>query len=82
MRLWKRIAEVLARKPLAFTATDDVFSFLPAKPGDGTSTVALNVSHAIARKSQTRTLIANFDLNLGMVSFLLKISNGNRCSTP
>ncbi len=72
----ERIGEVLERKPLAFTSTDEVFSFLPAKPGDGTSTVALNVSSAIARQSTGRTLIADFDLNLGMVSFLLKITNG------
>jgi pilus assembly protein CpaE len=71
-----RIAEVLERKPLAFRSTDAVFSFLPAKPGDGASTVALNVTSAIARRSHGKTLLADFDLNLGMVSFLLKITNG------
>ncbi len=71
-----RIAEVLQRKPLAFVSTDEVFSFLPAKPGDGTSTIALNASAAIARRSTGRTLLGDFDLNLGMVSFLLKITNG------
>jgi len=71
-----RITEVLERKPLAFRSTDAVFSFLPAKPGDGASTVALNVTSAIARRSQGKTLLADFDLNLGMVSFLLKITNG------
>ena len=71
-----RIAEVLERKPLAFKSTDAVFSFLPAKPGDGASTVALNVCSSIARQSPGKTLLADFDLNLGMVSFLLKITNG------
>ena len=66
-----RVTEVLARKPLAFASTDAVFSFLPAKPGDGTSTIAVNVSSAIAQRSGHRTLIADFDLNVGMVSFLL-----------
>lgn len=71
-----RIAEVLERRPLTFKSTDAVFSFLPAKPGDGASTVALNVSAAIARCSQGKTLLADLDLNHGMVSFLLKVTNG------
>lgn len=72
-----RVIEVLERKPLVFKSTDAVFSFLPAKPGDGASTVALNVCSAIARRSEGETLLADFDLNLGMVSFLLKITNGH-----
>jgi pilus assembly protein CpaE len=71
-----RIIEILQRKPLTFKSTESVFSFLPAKPGDGASTVAVNVSAAIARRSQGKTLLADFDLNLGMVSFLLKMTNG------
>jgi len=71
-----RILEILERKPLTFKSTDAVFSFLPAKPGDGASTVAVNVCSAIARRSQGKTLLADFDLNLGMVSFLLKVTNG------
>jgi pilus assembly protein CpaE len=72
-----RITDVLERKPLAFKSTDAVFGFLPAKPGDGASTVAVNVSSAIARRSSGKTLLADFDLNLGMVAFLLKITNGH-----
>jgi pilus assembly protein CpaE len=72
-----RITEVLERRPLKFRSSDAVFSFLPAKPGDGASTVALNVCAAIARRSEGQTLLADFDLNLGMVSFLLKITNGH-----
>jgi Flp pilus assembly CpaE family ATPase len=72
-----RITAVLERKPLAFKSTDAVFGFLPAKPGDGASTVAVNVSSAIARRSPGKTLLADFDLNLGMVAFLLKITNGH-----
>jgi pilus assembly protein CpaE len=71
-----RITEIIQRKPLTLQSTDAVFSFLPAKPGEGASTVALNVSSAVARNSATRTLLADFDLNLGMVSFLLQITNG------
>jgi pilus assembly protein CpaE len=72
-----RVSEVLSRKPLAFHTTDAVYSFLPAKPGDGTSTVVLNTGCCLARRPNHRTLIADFDLNLGMVSFLLKITHGH-----
>ena len=72
-----RITDILERKPLAFKTTDALFGFLPAKPGDGASTVAVNVSSAIARRSPGKTLLADFDLNLGMVAFLLKITNGH-----
>ena len=72
-----RITDVLERKPLAFRSTDALFGFLPAKPGDGASTIAVNVSSAIARRSQGKTFLADFDLNLGMVAFLLKITNGH-----
>lgn len=72
-----RIGEVLERRPLTFTSTDAIYSFLPAKPGGGTSTVALNLAAAIARGLEGRTLLADFDLNLGMISFLLKIINGH-----
>jgi pilus assembly protein CpaE len=72
-----RITDTLERKPLAFKTTDALFAFLPVKPGDGSSTVAVNVSSAIARRSPGKTLLADFDLNLGMVPFLLKITNGH-----
>ena len=71
-----RVTEIVQRKPLTSHSTDAVYSFLPAKPGDGTSTVALNTSFAIVRHFQARTLIMDLDLNLGMVSFLLKITSG------
>jgi pilus assembly protein CpaE len=71
------VSEILSRKPLAFHSTDAVYSFLPAKPGDGTSTVVLNTGCCLARRASQRTLIVDFDLNLGMVSFLLKITHGH-----
>jgi pilus assembly protein CpaE len=73
----RRVAEILERKPLSFKSTDEVFSFLPAKPGGGASTLALNVASALARRPGCRTLLADFDLNCGMISFLLKITAGH-----
>ncbi|HTB12956.1 MAG TPA: AAA family ATPase, partial [Bryobacteraceae bacterium] len=43
--------------------------------GVGTSTLALNVSAALARRPNTRVLLSDFDLNSGMVRFLLNLRN-------
>jgi pilus assembly protein CpaE len=52
-----------------------VFSFLPAKAGVGASTVALNVSAALARQPGTRVLLSDFDLSSGMLDFMLKLES-------
>ena len=64
---------LLRRAPLAYAATDHIYSFLPAKPGVGTSTVATNVSAAMARARDTRVLLCDLDLTCGMIRFLLKL---------
>jgi pilus assembly protein CpaE len=50
-----------------------VISFLPAKPGVGASTTAMNTALAMARRSRGRILLADFDLNLGLQGFMLKL---------
>ncbi len=50
-----------------------VISFLPAKPGVGASTTAMNTALAMARRSAGRVLLADFDLNLGLQGFMLKL---------
>ena len=72
-----RIAGLLERKPIAVTSTDSVYAFLPAKPGGGTSTIVMNIAAAIARVGKTRTLLADLDLNLGMISFQLKMTKAH-----
>ncbi len=71
-----RIREVLLDKPPSIETTDNVFSFLPSKAGVGTSTVALNASVALANLANTRVLLSDFDLNSGMLRFMLKLENG------
>jgi pilus assembly protein CpaE len=66
---------LLERKPPALGSTTQVFSFLPSKAGVGTSTLALNVSAALARRPNTRVLLSDFDLNSGMIRFLLNLRN-------
>ena len=68
-----RLEEHLAKEPLTFDATDLMFSFLPAKPGVGTSTLALNLS--VAMSNYTKVLLADFDLNSGLIAFMLKVSS-------
>ncbi len=63
------------KRPPAQPASDQIISFLPSKAGVGTSTLALNVSAALARTENTRVVLSDFDLNSGMLRFLLKLKN-------
>lgn len=68
-----RVAERVRRAPLPLESTDMVLCFLPAKAGVGATTVAVNLSMALAAQPQTRVLLADFDLNCGIVGFMLKL---------
>jgi len=70
-----------ARRALAkLTSTEEqaaqVFSFVPAKPGCGATTLATHASSAAARMTKDPTLLLDFDIRLGVTSFLLK-AGGN-----
>lgn len=71
-----RIGENLTRRPIASTMTDLMYSFLPAKPGVGTTTLAVNASIAAARQRKADGLLLDFDLNCGMVRFMLRLESG------
>lgn len=58
-----------------FANKGKVISFLPSKPGVGASSIAMNVSLAMARRVEGRILLADFDLNLGLQGFLFKMSS-------
>lgn len=68
-----RVAEILERRPPAIESSDRVLAFLPSKPGVGCSTIALNTSIMLAQLPDTKTLVADFDLNCGMVAFMLQL---------
>lgn len=70
-----RIRNLVGKRPQSNLRTTQVFSFLPAKAGVGTSTVALNTAAAMSRDEDTRVLLADFDLSSGMLRFLLKRVN-------
>jgi pilus assembly protein CpaE len=63
------------RKPPVLESTSQIFAFLPSKAGVGTSTIALNVSGAMSRRPGTRVVLSDFDLNSGMLRFMLKLQN-------
>jgi pilus assembly protein CpaE len=48
-----------------------VFTFLPCKAGVGASTTAVQVSHVMSRLPNINVLLADFDLNNGVVGVLL-----------
>ena len=66
---------LLEKNPPAYETTSQIFAFLPSKAGAGTSTIALNVSGAMSRKADTRVMLSDFDLNSGMMRFMLKLQN-------
>jgi pilus assembly protein CpaE len=68
-----RVAAALERTPPKIPVTEEVIAFLPAKPGVGCSTVALNTSVALAAQPSTRVLLADFDLNCGIIAFMLHL---------
>ena len=67
-----RVREQAERRPPADAKTDMVYSFLPSKPGSGTTTIAVNTSLAIARQENANCLLVDLDLNSGLVRFMLK----------
>jgi pilus assembly protein CpaE len=69
----QRAMESSERAPRSADLTEHVFSFLPSKAGVGASTVALNMSAALTQLPDTRVLLADFDLNSGLIGFMLKL---------
>lgn len=50
----------------------DLYAFVPAKPGCGTSTIAVHVAGMAASLSEDPLLLLDFDIRLGVTTFLLK----------
>ncbi|MEQ1887068.1 MAG: hypothetical protein ABL967_18545 [Bryobacteraceae bacterium] len=75
MESLSHIKTFLERRPAIYDTQSQLFCFLPSKAGVGTSTISLNVSAALARRPDTSCLLADFDLNSGMIRFLLQLQN-------
>jgi pilus assembly protein CpaE len=69
-----RAEEQAQKHPTITEATDQLYAFLPSKPGVGTSTVALNAAIALSRFPDTGVLLMDLDLTAGIIGFMLKLS--------
>ena len=56
-------------------AQGEVCAFLPAKGGTGASTIAVNTALALGRLEEGKILLADCDLNCGVVRFQLKLDH-------
>lgn len=63
----------LETHPLARIKLADLYTFLPAKPGVGATTIALSTTCALAEEVGARTLLLDCDLAAGAIQFLLKL---------
>jgi pilus assembly protein CpaE len=70
-----RVQELLEKRPATVETTNDIYCFLPAKAGVGASTLALNVSVAMSKIAGQNVILSDFDLNSGMMRFMLKLTN-------
>lgn len=71
----RNVKSLVEQKPPLYTSKGRIYSFLPAKAGSGATTLALNLSGALARVSDKRVLLSDLDLSSGILRFLLKIRN-------
>ena len=53
----------------------EIYAFLSAKGGTGASTIAVNTALALGRHEEGKILLADCDLNCGVVRFQLKIDH-------
>jgi pilus assembly protein CpaE len=65
-------ARASAKLACAQDLLGDLFSFMPAKPGCGATTVATYATAIASQMSSEPTLLLDFDIRLGVTSFLLK----------
>jgi pilus assembly protein CpaE len=67
----------LRKHPLRLVGLGDLYTFLPAKPGVGCSTIAVSTSCALADDLGARTLLIDCDFAAGPIKFLLKMGNSS-----
>src|SRR5687767_7476907 len=70
-----RVKARLAASPFVIASAGNIYSFLPARPGVGATTTALNTAMSVSRAAVGRVFLGDFDLFCGLVRFMLKIEN-------
>jgi len=73
VRVCGRIARTLRRESDEERDSGALYAFLPARPGSGATTIAAHSAAAASRIGSQPTLLVDFDLRLGMTSFLFKL---------
>jgi pilus assembly protein CpaE len=72
----REIRQAASRAAVALAAAGevlaDLYAFMPAKPGCGGTTIATYATAMAAQLSAEPTLLLDFDIRLGVTSFLLK----------
>jgi Flp pilus assembly CpaE family ATPase len=71
----RNLQALLQKKPPTYATANQVLTFLPSKAGVGATTLALNVSAALAKGREQAVALTDLDLNSGMLRFLLKLTN-------
>src|SRR5579863_935253 len=71
----ERVAQICERRPPSIESTDSVLAFLPSKAGVGCSTIALNTSIMLSELPDMKVLLADFDLNCGILGFMLQLDS-------
>jgi Flp pilus assembly CpaE family ATPase len=69
----ERLERQVRARPVSLGSAAQLVSFLPAKPGAGASTVAINTSGVLAQQFLSRTLLVDLDFSAGIVSFALDL---------
>jgi pilus assembly protein CpaE len=75
LRSVQRLEIAAAVLPRQCRRETPLYSFLPAKPGCGASTLAVNAALGLARTPGASPLLVDFDLSCGVVQFLLKLNH-------
>jgi pilus assembly protein CpaE len=70
--LLQAVNRALAMLGTAGEIVADVYSFVPAKPGCGATTLATQAAAMAAQMGEEPTLLLDFDIRLGVTTFLLK----------
>ena len=72
------IGRSMARRtavPVGNGGTNCVYSFLPARPGVGTSVLAAQAALSLPTSASHLALLIDADLDAGMIQFMLKVEN-------
>src|SRR5262249_4920917 len=71
----RNVRDLVERQQPFHNVTNDIFAFMPSKAGVGATTLAVNLSAALSQPEGARLILSDFDLNSGMLRFMLKLRN-------